>query len=87
MTVRPPITRRPVGRPSIKRRRGPDSPVRNGKVNKDGTYQTCGKCGKEGHNSRTCKGEVGANPPIKRPIPIGINTFKLIVDTANRYMS
>lgn len=63
LTVRPPIYKRPVGRPAKNRKRGPDSPVRNGRVTRGGTYIRCGECNQEGHNSRTCK----AKPPTTNP--------------------
>ncbi|KAK8650684.1 hypothetical protein V6N13_140311 [Hibiscus sabdariffa] len=64
--ILPPIFRRPPGRPHKKRKREADeAPPMTGKVSKRGMRIFCKKCGGSGHNIRTCKGKVGANP--KRP--------------------
>ncbi|KAL4385131.1 hypothetical protein GQ457_15G028750 [Hibiscus cannabinus] len=64
--ILPPIIRRPPGRPTKKRRLEPDE-VSNPKLSKRGQQGNCTKCGKQGHNRRTCRGKVGANQPIRRP--------------------
>ncbi|KAL4348838.1 hypothetical protein GQ457_17G010250 [Hibiscus cannabinus] len=64
--VLPPIIRRPPGRPAKKRKLEPGE-VNNPKLSKRGQQGNCTKCGKQGHNRRTCRGEVGANQPIRRP--------------------
>ncbi|KAK8651093.1 hypothetical protein V6N13_140707 [Hibiscus sabdariffa] len=64
--ILPPIIRRPPGRPTKKRKLEPGE-VNNPKLSKRGQQGNCTKCGKQGHNSRTCRGEVGANQPIRRP--------------------
>nr|GEW38609.1 hypothetical protein [Tanacetum cinerariifolium] len=55
---------KPVGRPSKKRKKSVaelfDGLVKNGKLSRFGQTVTCCKFGKEGHNSRTCKGQRGA---------------------------
>ncbi|KAK8685348.1 hypothetical protein V6N13_041351 [Hibiscus sabdariffa] len=53
---------------SKKRKREADEVV-NPKLSKKGQQANCTKCGKTGHNKRTCRGEVGANQPIRRPPP------------------
>ncbi|KAK8656526.1 hypothetical protein V6N13_098473 [Hibiscus sabdariffa] len=64
--ILPPIFRRPPGRPHKKRKREADeAPPMIGKVSKRGIRIFCKKCGGSGHNIRTCKGKVDANP--KRP--------------------
>ncbi|KAK8661477.1 hypothetical protein V6N13_091079 [Hibiscus sabdariffa] len=64
--ILPPIIRRPLGRPTKKRRLEPDE-VTKPKLSRRGMQANCTKCGKQGHNRRTCRGEVGANQPIRRP--------------------
>ncbi|KAK8672002.1 hypothetical protein V6N13_110380 [Hibiscus sabdariffa] len=64
--ILPPIIRRPPGRPTKKRRLESDE-VTNPKLSKRGQQGNCTKCGKQGHNRRTCRGKVGANQPIRRP--------------------
>ncbi|KAK8617549.1 hypothetical protein V6N13_080459 [Hibiscus sabdariffa] len=58
-----PMFKRPPGRPHKKRKREADeAPPMTGKVSKRGIRIFCKKCGGSGHNIRTCKGKVGANP-------------------------
>ncbi|KAL4378753.1 hypothetical protein GQ457_02G022090 [Hibiscus cannabinus] len=38
----------------------------NGKVGKKGLRMNCCKCGKSGHNVRTCKGVIGGNSQLNR---------------------
>ncbi|KAK8659640.1 hypothetical protein V6N13_029837 [Hibiscus sabdariffa] len=64
--ILPQIIRRPPGRPTKKRRLEPDE-VTKPKLSRRGMQANCTKCGKQGHNKRTCRGEVGANQPIRRP--------------------
>ncbi|KAK8696439.1 hypothetical protein V6N13_001574 [Hibiscus sabdariffa] len=64
--ILPPIIRRPPGRPAKKRKLEPGE-VNNPKLSKRGQQGNCTKCGKQGHNRRTCRWEVGANQPIRRP--------------------
>ncbi|KAL4282620.1 hypothetical protein GQ457_16G009370 [Hibiscus cannabinus] len=66
--ILPPTIRRPPGRPTKKRRREANEVV-NPKLSKKGQQANCTKCGKTGHNKRTCRGKVGANQPIRRPPP------------------
>ncbi|KAL4284336.1 hypothetical protein GQ457_16G014780 [Hibiscus cannabinus] len=61
--ILPPMFRRPPGRPHKKRKREVDeAPPMTSKVSKRGIMMFCNKCGGSGHNIRTCKGKVGANP-------------------------
>ncbi|KAE8654652.1 hypothetical protein F3Y22_tig00117048pilonHSYRG01383 [Hibiscus syriacus] len=54
--------RKPIGRPTKKRRKEVDEGNKNGpKLSKKGSMGNCSKCGKSGHNKRTCRGEVGDN--------------------------
>ncbi|KAK8497124.1 hypothetical protein V6N12_019279 [Hibiscus sabdariffa] len=64
--ILPPIIRRPPGRPTKKRRLEPDE-ITKPKLSRRGMQANCTKCGKQGYNRRTCRGEVGANQPIRRP--------------------
>ncbi|KAK8675567.1 hypothetical protein V6N13_033633 [Hibiscus sabdariffa] len=63
--ILPPIIRRPPGRSTKKRGLEPGE-VTDPKLSKRGQQGNCIKCGKQGHNRRTCRGEVGANQPIRR---------------------
>ncbi|KAK8646817.1 hypothetical protein V6N13_120587 [Hibiscus sabdariffa] len=67
--VLPPKLRRPPGRPKTKRKREADEAPQTStsRFTKRGVKMYCSKCGKSGHNKRTCKGEVGANRPIPKP--------------------
>ncbi|GKF33359.1 mutator type transposase, partial [Tanacetum coccineum] len=51
----------PVGRPRKKRRKGAaeiyDNLVKKGKLSRAGKTVTCLKCGQQGHNKRSCKGQ------------------------------
>ncbi|KAL4324034.1 hypothetical protein GQ457_11G001980 [Hibiscus cannabinus] len=66
--ILPPAIRRPPGRPTKKRRKEADE-VNNPKLCKRGQQSNCSKCGMSGHNKRTCRGQIGANQPVKRPTP------------------
>ncbi|KAL4346752.1 hypothetical protein GQ457_17G007000 [Hibiscus cannabinus] len=63
-----PKLRRPPGRPKKKRVKEADEPVNsissNVRFTKKGLTIYYSKCGKAGHNQRTCKGEVGANMSV-----------------------
>ncbi|KAK8707832.1 hypothetical protein V6N13_058884 [Hibiscus sabdariffa] len=66
-----PKLRRPPGRRKKKRVKEADESVNSISSNvrftkKDFTIY-CSKCGKAGHNQRTCKGKVGANMPVNAP--------------------
>ncbi|KAH7663359.1 Retroviral ribonuclease H protein [Dioscorea alata] len=71
--ILPPLLRRPPGRPHKSRRKEEDEVnASRSKITKSGVQMTCRKCGKTGHNVRTCKGKVGANSrrsklPVRRP--------------------
>ncbi|XP_038992977.1 uncharacterized protein LOC120116621 [Hibiscus syriacus] len=59
--------RRPPGRPTKKRRKEADEGNKNGpKLSKKGSMGNCSKCGKLGHNKRTCRGEVGGNKSLNQ---------------------
>ncbi|KAL4319700.1 hypothetical protein GQ457_18G016540 [Hibiscus cannabinus] len=66
--ILPPTIRRPSGRPTKKRKMEVDE-VAKPKLCKKGQQANYTKCGKTGHNKRTCRGKVGANHPIRRPPP------------------
>ncbi|KAK8672269.1 hypothetical protein V6N13_110642 [Hibiscus sabdariffa] len=61
LPILPPIQRRPTGRPKKKRRKVADeqdnSPSRGHKT----LEIKCSKCGKPGHNIRSCRGQVRGN--------------------------
>ncbi|KAH7845437.1 hypothetical protein Vadar_001962 [Vaccinium darrowii] len=59
----PPEYKRQGGRPRKSRRREQDEPSKNPfRLSKVGVKMTCRRCGTQGHNTRTCKGPMGANP-------------------------
>lgn len=62
--IKPPDFTRQPGRPRKTRRRAADEPAKTPfKFRKVGVKITCRKCGKEGHNSRTCKAPQGSTNP------------------------
>ncbi|KAL4273388.1 hypothetical protein GQ457_13G021560 [Hibiscus cannabinus] len=66
--ILPLAIRRPPGKPTKKRRKEADE-VNNPKLSKRGQQSNCSKCGMSGHNKRTCRGQIGANQPVKIPTP------------------
>ncbi|KAH7856453.1 hypothetical protein Vadar_001565 [Vaccinium darrowii] len=61
--IKPPHFTRQPGRPRKARRREADELAKKTfKLSKRGVKMTCRKCGKQGHNSRTCKAPVTAFP-------------------------
>ncbi|GJR03610.1 transposase, MuDR [Tanacetum coccineum] len=60
----PPDYHTPIGRPPKKRKKRDaelyDGMVKDGKLSRSGKTVTCLKCGEKGHNSRSCKGQRGA---------------------------
>ncbi|KAK8595240.1 hypothetical protein V6N13_123120 [Hibiscus sabdariffa] len=65
--ILPPILKRPPGRPKKNRREEADErDDHSAKVGKKGIKMTCTKCGRVGHNVRTCKGLVGGNSRLNR---------------------
>ncbi|KAH7855207.1 hypothetical protein Vadar_022329 [Vaccinium darrowii] len=64
--ILPPPQRRPTGRPKKLRRREPDEPNKGVKLRRSGTTVVCKRCGRTGHNKRTCKGVVGGNEDLPR---------------------
>ncbi|KAK9991361.1 hypothetical protein SO802_026346 [Lithocarpus litseifolius] len=60
---KPPIKKRPLGRPKKKKARKPNEP-RNGHSKGLSIAKRCKSCGKIGHNKRSCKGEVGGNSSL-----------------------
>ncbi|KAL4385939.1 hypothetical protein GQ457_09G011390 [Hibiscus cannabinus] len=63
LPILPPIQRRPTGRPKKKRRKAADEQD-NGPSRGHRTLEIkCSKCGKPGHNIRSCRGQVGVTAP------------------------
>ncbi|KAK8705881.1 hypothetical protein V6N13_049467 [Hibiscus sabdariffa] len=63
-----PKLRRPPGRPKKQRVKEADETKKSSaKWTKKGLVMYCSKCKKLGHNQRTCKGEIGANKPVRQP--------------------
>ncbi|KAH7844045.1 hypothetical protein Vadar_023666 [Vaccinium darrowii] len=61
--IQPPEFKRQTGRPRKSRRREADESRKNPfKLSRVGVKMTCKKCGKQGHNKRTCKSPVQINP-------------------------
>ncbi|GKE62391.1 transposase, MuDR, partial [Tanacetum coccineum] len=62
----------PIGRPPKKRKKSAielyDEMVKDGRLSRAGKTVTCLKCGEKGHNSRSCKGQRGAQSTV-RPMP------------------
>jgi hypothetical protein len=59
-TLTPPTHHKQVGRPRKSRKRSAvelEDMVQGGRLSRKNSKVTCGKCGKKGHNSRTCKGQ------------------------------
>ncbi|KAH7859911.1 hypothetical protein Vadar_007022 [Vaccinium darrowii] len=60
--IQPPEFKRQTGRPRKSRRREADEPRKNPlKLSRVGVKMTCQKCGKQGHNKRTCKAPFQVN--------------------------
>ncbi|KAH7866063.1 hypothetical protein Vadar_015026 [Vaccinium darrowii] len=53
----PPNVKKQAGRPKQLRKRGNDEPGDSTKLKRRNTTTTCSKCGKLGHNKRSCKGQ------------------------------
>ncbi|KAL4353017.1 hypothetical protein GQ457_06G019860 [Hibiscus cannabinus] len=67
--ILPPPLRRPPGRPHKSRRKEADEPASTStKLSRKYVKLKCTKCGKPGHNIRTCKGEVRTT---KKQVPSG----------------
>jgi hypothetical protein len=64
LPMKPPHLRRPLGRPKKNKVREPDEPKAGTKLGRTGIAKKCKKCGKLGHNKRSCKGEVGGNSKL-----------------------
>ncbi|KAL4387721.1 hypothetical protein GQ457_09G011300 [Hibiscus cannabinus] len=68
LPILPPIQRRPTGRPKKKRRKAADEQD-NGPSRGHRTLEIkCSKCGKPGHNIRSCRGQVGGNSRLNTPL-------------------
>ncbi|XP_029147025.1 uncharacterized protein [Arachis hypogaea] len=52
--VFPPIYRKPIGRPKLKRNKAADKNPTRGGVSREGQNQKCSYCFSRGHNKRTC---------------------------------
>ena len=63
-SVKPPHLRRPPRRPKKNIVREADEPKVGTKFRKTGSVKKCKKCGKLGHNKRSCKWEVGGNSKL-----------------------
>lgn len=61
--VLPPTARVHPSRPKKERRRATDEPKRSNRVSEIGTKIKCSKCGKIGHNLRTCKKKGATTTP------------------------
>ncbi|GJV99159.1 mutator type transposase [Tanacetum coccineum] len=61
ITLTAPNYKPPIGRPKKKRRKSAaeiyDNLVKRGKLSRAGGTVTCLKCGQQGHNQRSCKGQ------------------------------
>ncbi|KAH7841662.1 hypothetical protein Vadar_032772 [Vaccinium darrowii] len=83
--IEPPEFKRQTGRPRKSRRREANEPPKNPfKLSRVGVKMTCKKCGKQGHNVRTCKapGQVNAaNNPREMTSKRGTTSRKI---NANR---
>ncbi|KAH7846360.1 hypothetical protein Vadar_012997 [Vaccinium darrowii] len=83
--MEPPEFKRQTSRPRKSRRREADEPPKNPfKLSRVGVKMTCKKCGKQGHNVRTCKalGQVNAaNNPKEMTSKRGTTSRKI---NANR---
>ena len=78
-SVKPPHLRRPPGRPKKNRVREPDEPKAGTKLGRSGTTKKCKKCGRLGHNKRSCKGEVGGNSKLPQTRGEKRKTTKVII--------
>ncbi|KAK8653039.1 hypothetical protein V6N13_127059 [Hibiscus sabdariffa] len=68
LPILPPIQRRPTGRPKKKRRKAADEQD-NGPSRGHRTLEIkCSKCGKPGHNIRSCRGQVRGNSRLNTPL-------------------
>ncbi|KAK8494614.1 hypothetical protein V6N13_029862 [Hibiscus sabdariffa] len=64
--ILPPTLRRPPGRSNKKRQLEANEAPTTGKVNKKSVKMSCTKCGKIGHNIRTCNGVIGGNKYLNK---------------------
>nr|GEV47621.1 hypothetical protein [Tanacetum cinerariifolium] len=88
ITYTPPEYHKPAGRPSKKRKKSAaelfDGLVKNDKLSRFCQTVTCCKCGKKGHNSRTCKGQGGAtSAPAVNPSATAVNPSQTTQTTVN----
>ncbi|GKE34772.1 mutator type transposase [Tanacetum coccineum] len=77
ITLTAPNYKPPIGRPKKKRRKSAaeiyDNLVKRGKLSRAGGTVTCLKCGQQGHNKRSCKGQrqkgsaSGSHAPPQAP--------------------
>ncbi|RYR02676.1 hypothetical protein Ahy_B06g081474 [Arachis hypogaea] len=79
--VLPPIYRKPIGRPKLKRNKAADENPTRGGVSREGQNQKCSYCFARGHNKRTC--------PKKRKVAATASANKVAGSTrrASRFKS
>ncbi|XP_057452787.1 uncharacterized protein LOC130744635 [Lotus japonicus] len=64
--LNPPYVRRAPGRPKTQRNKKNDEPRNPYKLARNQTKVKCSRCGKWGHNIRTCGGKTGADREIEK---------------------
>lgn len=62
----PPYVRRAPGRPKKQRNKKNDEPRNPYKLARNQSKVKCSRCGKWGHNVRTCGGKTGADREIEK---------------------
>lgn len=72
--ILPPLIKKLPGRPKKQRKRDPDEPSSSTKVSKKYSVMKCSKCGKDGHNIRSCKGQV-KEKPLTSKLPVSYDHF------------
>ncbi|XP_052876217.1 uncharacterized protein LOC128282036 [Gossypium arboreum] len=82
--ILPPIIRRPLGRPKQTRRKEVGEERKSGpKLSKIGQQANCTKCGKPGHNTRTCKGIIGSNQMASQSSSLQISNQATSMDNTS----
>lgn len=64
--LNPPYVRRAPGRPKTQRNKKNDEPRNPYKLPRNQSKVKCNRCGKWGHNVRTCEGKIGADREIEK---------------------
>ncbi|TYG86766.1 hypothetical protein ES288_A13G159500v1 [Gossypium darwinii] len=76
--------RMPLGRPKQTRRKEVGEERKSGpKLSKIGQQANCTKCGKPGHNTRTCKGIVGGNQMASQSSSLQISNQATSMDNTS----